>query len=302
MELGLREALVLVGIVAIGWVVFDAWKRRSRRGTVVKLELQQPQRSAPRVDDDKPDFNPELPGGGARVVRREPRTGVTADQPAPLKPGPAAAAPAGAAAPVLVEPVAGREIEQVDMFGDEQIPAASPAPAQAIRERGELPRRDAAPRRPEAAPPKPPVPEEIVVLHVMAREGRLPGKPLLEVLLSCGLRFGEMGIFHRYESNKPGALAMFSMANAVEPGIFDIDAMDSQDFVGVSFFLMLPGPESARQALDAMLDSARRVAETLGAELRDAGHSALTPQSVEHLRQRIAEYERRRLLGQRGNG
>lgn len=301
MELGLREALVLVGIVAIGWVVFDAWKRRSRRGTVVKLELQQPQRNAPRVDE-KPDINPELPGGGARVVRREPRLGAPAD---PSAVGMAAVTPPAsmaAGAPVLIEPVAGREVEQVDMFGDEQIPAASPAPAQAIRERGELPRRDAPPRKPEAAPSKPPAPEEIVVLHVMAREGRLPGKPLLEVLLSCGLRFGEMGIFHRYESNKPGALAMFSMANAVEPGIFDIDAMDSQDFVGVSFFLMLPGPENARQALDTMLDCARRVAEALGAELRDAGHSALTPQSAEHLRQRIAEYERRRLLGQRGNG
>ena len=83
------------------------------------------------------------------------------------------------------------------------------------------------------------------------------------------------------------------MANALEPGIFDIDTMEEEQFSALSFFLKLPGPSRPREALDRMLASARKIAQSLDGELRDEQHSVLTPQTVEHLHERVQEFERR---------
>ena len=303
----LRWILVGVTVVVIAALLFDAARRvRNRKPVAPPL--------APRKarGDDDLDFNPELPSGKARVIRREPsvsadgRAGSAAD----TQPQPA----------IVPEPVA-RKIEQVDMFGDIEIPASQPAAAREIRERGELPRREQPlgsgslrnPSAPSAGTPrgaktdggekpKKSAPEEVIVVHVMGGAARLDGRKLLQSVLDCGLRFGEYNIFHRYESGAHDAAAMYSMASAVEPGVFDLDAMEGQSFVGVSFFLMLPGPANSRLALDSLIEAARRVAKDTGGELHDQQHSVLTAQTVEHLRQRVMEYERRRLAQQRVNG
>lgn len=279
-----------IAVLVIAVIAGDQWRRRQSRAEAPSLTPTS--RSSARDDAD---FNPELPGK-VRVVRREPRVGDTGSQ--------AAVSP-----PTLVEPAPppAPKVEQVDMFGDLEIPASQPAPAREIRERGELPRREsakpaAAAGKPAAEKQKKAAPEEVIVVHVMGGASRLDGKALLQAALDSGLRFGEYNIFHRYESSAHDASAMFSMANAVEPGVFDLDAMDTQSFVGVSFFLMLPGPANSRQALDTMVEAARRLAGAVGGELHDQQHSVLTPQTVEHLRQRVMEYERRRLAQQLANG
>lgn len=281
----LRWILIGIAVVVVAAIVFDGW-RRSRR----QAPPPPPVVRAPRDDFDP---NPEI--GQVRVVRREPRVGDTGAQ--------AAISP-----PTLIEtapPVP--RVEQVDMFGDVEIPASQPAPAREIRERGELPRRESAtgkhtavaPAKPEK--PKKSSPEEVIVVHVMSGDARFDGKVLLQAALDSGLRFGEYNIFHRYESAAHDAPATFSMANAVEPGVFDLDAMETQTFVGTSFFLMLPGPANSRQALDTMIEAARRVATAVGGDLHDQQHSVLTAQTVEHLRQRVMEFERRRLAQQLAN-
>ncbi len=289
----LSTVLIAVAVIVVLALVGDGLRRWLR-----PKQKAEPNLKSPRIE--QPDFNPELPGGGARVRRREPSVGqavstlasVVETAPEPL--------------PVV------RRIEQTDMFGGEEIPAAEPAPAREIQARGELPRREPplpsqqrereAARAAEEANVKRTTPEEVIVIHVMGGEQRLAGQPLLRAILASGLRFGEYNIFHRYESGAHDAPAMFSMANAVEPGIFDVDAMEQQSYIGVSFFLMLPGPSNSRQALDAMVEVARRVATELGGELHDQQHSVLTAQTVEHLRQRVMEYERRRAAHQRVNG
>ncbi|MFP5383518.1 MAG: cell division protein ZipA [Gammaproteobacteria bacterium] len=293
----LRHILIVLSVIVIAAIVVDGIRRvRARQATPpAQVPVAKPG-AAGRGDDD---FNPELPSGGARVIRRD-------------RVAPQVGSVESAAIAVQAPKAAARKIEQVDMFGDVEIPAAEPAPAREIIERGELPRRQQAARAGErplaparkdvAEKPKRPSPEEVIVVHVMGNDERLSGKLLMQAVLDCGMRWGEYHIFHRYEGGAQDALAMFSMANAVEPGIFDIDAMEAQSYVGVSFFLMLPGPANSRQALEMMVEAARRVARDTGGELRDEHHSALTQQTIEHLRQRVMEYERRRLAQQRVNG
>lgn len=268
----LRDILIIVTLLVIAVILIDGIRRmRKKKSAAIAPVLS---RMPSQVEEAI--FNPELPGGGARVLRREPRIAPDIIPPTPVS--------------------SPSRVEQVDMFGGIEMPAGEPAAAREIRERGELPRRMEKP-----AKPKPPAPEEVIVVHVLGGDARLNGRTLLQSVLACGMRFGEYNIFHRYESAAHDALAMFSMASAVEPGVFDLDAMEEQSFVGVSFFLMLPGPANSRQALDLMIEAARRVAAEGNGELHDQQHSVLTAQTVEHLRQRVMEYERRRLAQQLAN-
>jgi cell division protein ZipA len=66
----------------------------------------------------------------------------------------------------------------------------------------------------------------------------------------------------------------------------------------VSFFLQLPGPRHPKQAFDLMIAAARKLSTELNGDLKDDKRSVLTAQTIEHYRQRIAEYERK-LLSQK---
>jgi cell division protein ZipA len=142
----------------------------------------------------------------------------------------------------------------------------------------------------------PAAPDEVFVVHVMATQNPFKGSALLDTILQCGMRFGEMDIFHRYADTKGQGAALFSMANMVKPGIFDLDAMDEFETPGVSFFMTLPINADSMQTFDLMIDTARAVAGTLGGEIRDDQRSVMTKQTLEHCRERIRDYERQRLF------
>ncbi len=132
------------------------------------------------------------------------------------------------------------------------------------------------------------------MFHLIARRpDRFDGQALLRLLLEGGLRYGDMHIFHRHRDSNAGDQLEFSVANAVEPGTFDIDTMEEEGFAGITFFMKLPGPGEPLAALDRMLAIGRRLADELDGELKDEQHSVLTPQTMEHLRQRVQEFERR---------
>lgn len=137
---------------------------------------------------------------------------------------------------------------------------------------------------------------EVIVLHVTARdELGFSGKDILEILLACDLRFGDMNFFHRHEQPAGRGPIQFSVANMLQPGVFDIDNMEAMHTRGLVFFLTLPGPEDMAQAFEYMLETARAVARNLTGDLLDESRSVLTQQSIEHSKQQIRELERRLL-------
>jgi cell division protein ZipA len=142
--------------------------------------------------------------------------------------------------------------------------------------------------------------EEVLVISVICRDAAgFKGPALLQNILESGLRFGEMDIFHRHESMAGNGEVLFSMANAVKPGIFDLDDIDHFSTPAVSFFLGLPGPRHPKQAFDVMVAAARKLSQELNGELKDDQRSVLTAQTIEHYRQRIVEFERRALTQKR---
>jgi cell division protein ZipA len=142
--------------------------------------------------------------------------------------------------------------------------------------------------------PKEPKLEDLLILGVMAKSGSsFGGVELIGALRAQGLKFGDMGIFHREESGT--AERLYSVANAVEPGTFDLSDLEALQTLGLTFFMQLPVPGDALEALDEMILSARTVAATLGGDVKDDTMSALTGQTVEHMKQRIADFARKQL-------
>ncbi len=138
-------------------------------------------------------------------------------------------------------------------------------------------------------------PQEVLVVNVLSKDGGFKGPDLLQLLLACDLRFGKKSIFHRYEKAGAKGAIQFSVANLVEPGTFDLDAIDEFTTPGVSFFLSLPGPDKPLVAFNYMIETAQVLVRHLHAELRDDAHSVMTAQTIEHCRQRIRDFERKQL-------
>lgn len=279
------ETLIGILVILILLILADGIRRMLRdRGRSLKVRIDPSVRNY--QDAPAEERNPELLGG-PRVVQRN----RAVDNQAESEP---------VAPPVIMEKedapaTPTTEASQPDLFGE-----ASVAPPES-RPRASAPK-NAAPRPAEKREPaSQPARKEIldvIVMHLVANpDVRFPGRTLLQQLLEQGLRFGDMNIFHRHRQTASGNdELLFSVANALEPGTFDIDTMEDQTFRAITFFMKLPGPAKPLESLERMLTSARALAEALDAELRDEQHSVLTPQTIEHLRERVQDFERRQRL------
>jgi cell division protein ZipA len=140
-------------------------------------------------------------------------------------------------------------------------------------------------------------PEEVLIINIMAIKGQMfNGSELLDIVLKCGLRYGSMDIFHRYSDTKGEGALLFSMANMVRPGTFDLDTMDEFTTPGVSLFMTLPIDADSMQSFELMVETAQAISQTLNGELKDEQRSAMTKQTLEHSRQRIRDFERKKLF------
>ena len=146
-------------------------------------------------------------------------------------------------------------------------------------------------------------PSEVIVINVMAREGFVfAGDDLLRVLLGVGLSFGEMNIFHQRLVAEVRAPVLFSVANILNPGTFDLNNMDAFSTTGVSLFLALPAALNNLEAFEQMLAVAQQIQAALDGELKDDHRNVMTAQTMEHYRQRINDFELRCLKAVGGRG
>ncbi|MEN1836235.1 cell division protein ZipA [Pseudomonas lijiangensis] len=280
MEIGLREWLIVIGIIVIAGILFDGWRRM--RGGKGKLKFRL-DRSFSNLPDDDETTSAELLGP-SRVLdnHKEPQLD---EQDLPSL----SATPRESKRSEKKrkdEPQQGDlnlDMDGPSLFTDRNDDFPDDKPAQRITEDKDMP----------------PV-EEVLVISVICRdESGFKGPALLQNILESGLRFGEMDIFHRHESMAGNGEVLFSMANAVKPGVFDLDDIDHFSTRAVSFFLGLPGPRHPKQAFDVMVAAARKLAHELNGELKDDQRSVMTAQTIEHYRQRIVEFERRALTQRR---
>ncbi len=136
-------------------------------------------------------------------------------------------------------------------------------------------------------------PEVIVVSVVMPEEKQISGAALLPTLLTLGLRFGEMDIFHRHEDNAGNGKVTFSLANMMNPGTFDLDNMESFTTQGITLFMTLPNAGDPFEVFEHLMKAAKHLAIEFNAQLLDDKRSVMTKQTEQHYISKIREFERK---------
>lgn len=322
MDLTIRDWMVIIGVLLIMAVLLDAW-RRVRRDSYsrVNVKLAQPSPDSSERDTEL-SWLKELPNGGARSLKR--------DEPVRAQ-GSAAASETSATATQL-----GKRVTPLNVEPDDADPVDI---AESNSENSAVQEADAQESTPEsnevdidapliagfgAREPEEPrnldwldkmgeeqgdhsadrfapgVDPEVFMLNVVARDASgFRGEDILHILLACDLRFGDMNFFHRHEFGAGKGAVQFSVANMVQPGVFDIDNMADFTTPGLVFFLTLPGPKEMMKAFEYMLETAQAVSRNLGGDVLDQSRSVLTKQTLEHSRQQIRDLERRMLAQSR---
>jgi cell division protein ZipA len=272
----IKDLILLVGgaffVAVLGHGLWLAWKARQEEITMDIMPS-----AAVEDDADSELSKNEFPSGGARITRPDVEPLISQTQ-----------QPAQADLPLGDIATQSAEIPNETSFAlksDVRKKDSTVAKASAVEITG-------SPQVDERTPPT--SPDELIILGVLAKSGSVfKGVELVDALRGQGLKFGNMSIFHRIDSTTDQQL--FSVANALEPGTFDLADMQALETPGITFFLQLPVPGDAFETLEDMLLSARTVAAALGGDVKDDQMNTLTGQTVEHMRQRLADYARRRL-------
>ncbi len=142
--------------------------------------------------------------------------------------------------------------------------------------------------------PAPGEPSDVIVVNVFSRSGqRFAGVDLGDALKASGMEYGAMRIYHRMDD---AGDRLFSLANSVEPGYFEPDSYTEFTTPGVSMFLALPGPSRPGAALEELIATAESLTRQLDGRLLDQKRNPLHAQGIEHLRERVREFERQQRI------
>ncbi|MCP4987284.1 MAG: cell division protein ZipA [Colwellia sp.] len=136
-------------------------------------------------------------------------------------------------------------------------------------------------------------PQVIILSVVMPANQQILGAALLPSLLTLGLKYGEMNIFHRHQDNAGNGKVTFSLANIMNPGSFDLDSMESFATRGVSLFMTLPNAGDPLQVFDQMLNAAKQLAHEFNAQVIDDKRNVVTKQTEQHYISKIREFDRK---------
>ena len=96
------------------------------------------------------------------------------------------------------------------------------------------------------------------------------GSEFIPLFLSQGLKFGDMDIFHRYKNiGKDPGQAIFSIANAVEPGTFDLTNIDSFSTPAFAIFSKFSGDADFANHYEKLVRTAEFFIKELDGKLLD---------------------------------
>lgn len=137
--------------------------------------------------------------------------------------------------------------------------------------------------------------DKIVAIYVAAKAGQtFHGPDIVVAAEKTGLTFGHMSVFHRLVERQPERGPVFSVANIVKPGNFDMADIHALETPALAFFLTLPAPVTALEGWEMMLPTATRIAELLDGVVLDEDRNALGRQRIQHIREELRTYDRQR--------
>ena len=305
----LRWTLLIIGVL---FIVILAWWERRRPHQASRQTPHIGGESRPVVSND-PSWGPDIESANPRAnphALREPalilpeiRTEVRGREPTAPRELPVVEIPDGSPIGLRVDnehddeqAIAAEEAEEAEEAiaeeseGEESAvpifesmsvaePPNSPEPAPAPAT--ELPPPITATVRPIVEWP-PEDQRKLVSLRLVARPPeRFRGSLVRQALAAEGFVLGDLDIFHKPDAQNR---AVLSAASLTKPGTFDLETMDTQRYVGLNLFAVLPGPKTPQKAFEELLLTARMLNERLEGALQDERGGPLTPTRVQALR------------------
>lgn len=296
--MNLRDWLIVIGAVIIVGILIDGF-RRMRLANKDSLKMSRDMggnlENTP-VDDD---YNPELPSGGARVVQHEVMQNEKINEGSLSTLSEVDGLDSGRDQEKIEPVISAQDNFQADLLSNEESEKIVADKHSRIEIESVEVSTAHAGKKTKVAEIQTNNEEKhalvlVINVHAVTNKG-FAGNDIKKLLEACGLEHGEMSIFHRHEEDDLLSPIQFSVANAIEPGYFDPETLDQLSTPGVSFFMTLPGPKDYSKAFEYMLETAQCFAKNLSGELKDEHLSVMTPQTIEHCRQQIKEFERQQL-------
>jgi cell division protein ZipA len=266
--LGPRDILVLLTILALAAVLLDA-ARRIKRNRYEKLQMSSRQLKKTSTDPEgyeDDDFDQsQFPSGGSRIIgSRE------VDEPVTAKTAHSQYTPGnnfGFSKP-----------EQQGFDLDHSIFTTKDDAILDLETRSSA--RDVSDDNVQKS-------EDVLVIHLVTSKGdSIEGEQLLSAALEAGLRYGEMKIFHRHLHEDGSGPILFSMANLVNPGTFDLNTINTINIPGVTLFMALEDVVDTVSGFDIMLEAIDTIVAALPLNVMDESRSSMTRQTIDHYKQR----------------
>jgi cell division protein ZipA len=128
------------------------------------------------------------------------------------------------------------------------------------------------------------VPGVTLMMFILAKENRqFAGYELLQTVLAAGLRFGEGGLFHRYQYSNGDGSVVCSLAAATAAGIFDLQNIGAFSVRGLCLYMQSTNNLHVNaERFSVMLDTARQLSDGLDAYLLDDNRRPLTEERLSH--------------------
>ena len=293
----LRWILLVVGVLILWYLVWDARRTKKNNLNINELDLSQPD---PNMEDAL--FHPKVQSNnydsGDRFERGEPQIEEDADT----------RDHEGIESPVrqvntqevhdtfidqVESQIPNDSIKQSRVLKTEVQPVNTEANARSQQQSEVIspsPKTSSKSKQPETNEP-----ELVISINLMAEMNEeYQGVILNQSLNNAGYHIDYRGIYKRFEAKDGSGEYWFSLANAFNPGFFDLDTLDEFSTLGITFFMVLPGPHQPMKAFDAMLKDAVALQDILGGQLQDATHSVLSQQSIQYYRDQILQYQHRK--------
>lgn len=171
-----------------------------------------------------------------------------------------------------VEPSLGSQPESEEFEEDYGYDQIEETEAMVSRQTSKMPENQKGPKALE---------NNLVMLYLMAPENQpYNGYELLQALLSAGLRYGKMQIFHRHEQKTGRGDVLFSLASATSPGTFELPKMGGFSCAGLVLFFETAKVKNAKKAFEVMIDTANQLAEDLGGDILDEERELLSDDKI----------------------
>lgn len=285
----LRFVLLAIGLGVIAGVYLYGVSRKRKRNRLYRSQLPAwPPRSLRRFEESEPGME----GGRGEDEASEPLDEIIAVRVRKVEP--------------LTElPVVRREEEDREPVGDTtpQVPNDADLPP---KSRGKRPRKRAqqmdlgfekssteleAEEVPAPAPAAAPAPT-ILALYLRPSFGpAFVGSAIVRNVNAVGMRHGDLQIFHHFGAGELRTVKpLFSLANMLEPGHFDMKRIEAFQTPGVVMFLPLPAALDGAVAFELFLNTAQRLSEGLRAQLLSDPETLLESSAIERLRRQAAAY------------